>query len=701
MKQLTFTKGSLLAVLFLSSPFSFASSFNGVEYTSYPEEGILLGQGWDSFANKPANSVCIEFAPTLESGHDITVNVNEVHTRFQLDQMLKVSLSASYKSAWGSAGGSAKFSKSLKLDNKHSNILARIEVEKGSEFVSPVKLLNDKSVQYRPIRLTDSALRILSKRNTGLSEFRDVCGDSFVRIIKKGASLDVMIKFKRESKETTERISASLSAQGYGASAHTNVENSITQITDDENTQFFLHQTGGPIKPPKWRVEEFSNTVSQFLDVGPANLYPVNSISIGYTNYDSLVNWPKSIASDNLSSLNALLVLYFLYEDLHARYLSAIKNPDDYVFYNSEDLKNSKAVIGNYKGQTCWVPASGKAKILRGGKVIDLPADESHLCPNSVDGFGMETYSFARAIRSEQKLRDNLSYLRAAIYDCANGNTDLCDPSKAVPKASARFMKQAQEIASSDPKSSMLAALSTFSSSTALSISETDYGFLLELDENAEDESLKQDFVLLADQSLTNKADTGLKRDDVKDWSPTQIRDSIIAARAIRVKELIEDPSSLTLMKQTDHRLLLNEQIIEYHLLLMRSPIESTLESIDSANTLQVNAANNLAAFTALDKLNKERRRYAILSSLDVNELLCARRSLGRASKELCLNVSDLREIADRSSLNFVNGLNTKSVRGNSSCRLEIRWTGPRLSCSRGSTRHWLISKILRGDYGL
>lgn len=328
-------------------------SNNGIRYVGYPQQGVILGQGWDSLENRPANATCISFSPALIPGHDIEIKFHEIFSRHQLNKAMNLTVSGGYSGVSGSVNGSLSYSKSLDIDRSNRNVLSSIQVWKGDEFVSPInKLKITDETTPSSIMLSKEAIKVLQEKDGG-SKFRKMCGDKFVYHIKKGGKLYAYFSFDSLDEVQKQRLSASLSASGYGAKLQINGIDTTNIKFLNEVTNINIFQTGGPFQNTPVNLAEFSATVRGFLGTSDADLFPTKPFEIGLMNYTDLYNF-SSTSKDNLANylenIEDLITMYWLFDDLRKQYTEALVNNQDYLFNQPSNLDEG-TIIKVYQGQ--------------------------------------------------------------------------------------------------------------------------------------------------------------------------------------------------------------------------------------------------------------------------------------------------------------------------------------------------------------
>lgn len=437
-----------------------SASAKDVRYIEYPPQGVLLGQGWDSFTGKAAPQKCIRFSEHQIPGHDLQVRTQTISNRYELNKALKLSMSASYSGFGMKANAKANYSRSLDIDQNKTNILATIDVWKGDLFVGPSYVVDsleesenpvttvvqqesssgglfgrrtaqpnqDPKVvkgDYLSVALTTDALDYLNAKK--FDEFRKLCGDSYVSHIRNGASLNAYLTYEGTSQESKERLAATISANGWGAKFQGSIDKSKRVKTVNDNTLVRIFQSGGYMSPSPLTIEQFNQTVRDFTKSPDPKSFPVKPFQVGLLSYANLIV-PEGTSIPNPDSMLELYTLYWLFDDLRKDYIKAVTDPEFYHLYsvrlNDIYNKDDKINLRIDRSLSCtysfkkeentpneWLPEENNAPACPSGKKLDqsLPFEKEQVLGR------LEQISLIQ------------QSLKRAIQDCRNRNVDSTD----------------------------------------------------------------------------------------------------------------------------------------------------------------------------------------------------------------------------------------------------------------------------------
>jgi hypothetical protein len=108
-----------------------------VTVSAYPSDGVVLGQGWDSFLERKTGGACVTGSILPFAGQEISYKLEKIEDIEQVFNSLQVSASAKFKAFGVSADVSTSFSKSLRVDNRALNMMASVKVDRGGAYLAP------------------------------------------------------------------------------------------------------------------------------------------------------------------------------------------------------------------------------------------------------------------------------------------------------------------------------------------------------------------------------------------------------------------------------------------------------------------------------------------------------------------------------------------------------------------------------------
>ncbi|MCU7843118.1 MAG: hypothetical protein KZQ93_04680 [Candidatus Thiodiazotropha sp. (ex Monitilora ramsayi)] len=303
---------------------------------NYPETGVDVGWGWDSDEGNPQPNVCIEYSIEEDKGQTKYMTMTEVTDSRELMQSMNISAAASVKTIAYKASGSEKFAKNTRINSFSSNFVLNVSVDNGVRYATPLlpgsrgEIIDPETRKSLPdagaIRLTPVALRLAKQRD--LTQFLNLCGDSYVAAIYGGARLTAVITVTNSSKEEKKQASAQFSGSGWGANVKASVNESSDAKIASNRVSMRFHQLGGR----KDKIPASKDDLIKKLDTltTEASDYPAY-YRITLMPYTALSNWPDKVIELDLSEQDRLA-------DLWAQY-AALYEDIEYIFEHPEKFQ--------------------------------------------------------------------------------------------------------------------------------------------------------------------------------------------------------------------------------------------------------------------------------------------------------------------------------------------------------------------------
>jgi hypothetical protein len=311
----------------------------------YPTDGVVIGQGWDSFTERGTQAQCVAVTEVAIESNSFDTSVEEIKSTFSLvkDQSMSASLGGSFGGFGGS--GSVSSTTSHKLETDFSNVLFSFNASIGSTRAIGIggagdpfgfSALDSRGVEVleksepaaqsyayqilaqepRPrrgseVELTPAALALLTAGDT--PKFQRVCGDGFVSAIHRGTRVHVLATFQSRSEKDKSSFAASLEAKGFGVSASGSMSSALEQTVFDSKTRYSISQQGGiPFAPPT-KIDDLS---SMFLKTENFIERPA-AFAITITPYSNVVNYPLETGLESPTRLKRLGDYYVVLSDLY------------------------------------------------------------------------------------------------------------------------------------------------------------------------------------------------------------------------------------------------------------------------------------------------------------------------------------------------------------------------------------------------
>ncbi len=250
-----------------------------VRNADYPNEGVQLGNGWNSGMGLKTSSRCVTFNEASDDAQEKDLTLSQVVDKYNMMEEMNVSVSMQVKGAVAQASGKADFARKVELQEENANFVVNAHVRNGAKYAVPPS--------GGKIDLTRDSAR-LAKDNPG--EFLRQCGDSYVSSIYGGAELFVVLNFRTKSLDERQTLAASIQGGGWGFEASGSVSSALKKYTETQQLNIVYHQSGGSSDPIPTDQAGFLTQVHN-LPTAAASHPKFYSISV--TRYDTLPSWPK------------------------------------------------------------------------------------------------------------------------------------------------------------------------------------------------------------------------------------------------------------------------------------------------------------------------------------------------------------------------------------------------------------------------
>ncbi len=201
------------------------------------QPGVRLGQGFE-ILDDSVRGECVEYereesgVPNAQ-GHSEQYHMLEVVDSYHLAELMNLSLSAKYESAFGtSVEGKASIARKQKVTQFSNTFLARMSVQNPPQSIVGVKLKD--------------AMALLAK--TSPADFRQKCGNHFVSAVTTGGEFFGYVSIETRTKSEQEEISASYGAK-YGLAgtfqSEGKVDKEFLETLENRRKTIEVQQRGG------------------------------------------------------------------------------------------------------------------------------------------------------------------------------------------------------------------------------------------------------------------------------------------------------------------------------------------------------------------------------------------------------------------------------------------------------------------------
>jgi hypothetical protein len=341
----------------------------------YPPDGVVIGQGWDSFTERGTQAQCVAVTEVAIESSSFDTSVEEIKSTFGL--LKEQGMSASLGGSFGGFGGSGSVSStsSKKLETDFANVLFSFDASTGStraigvggagESFAAFKALDadgKKAIETaqpaaqsyafqmlaqepRPrrgsaVELTPAAITWLIRGDT--ATFQRVCGDGFVSAIHRGTRVRVLATFQSSNEKDKTTFAATLEAKGFGVSASGSYSSSTDEAALNTKTRYSISQQGGiPFPPP----QKFDDLLAMFSKTENFIEKP-GAFAVTVTPYTTVANYPLAIGLESPQRLKRLGDYYVVLSDLYTLTSQALRYASNPALESPYDRKMIEAYGG-------------------------------------------------------------------------------------------------------------------------------------------------------------------------------------------------------------------------------------------------------------------------------------------------------------------------------------------------------------------
>ncbi|RZU35618.1 hypothetical protein [Edaphobacter modestus] len=202
---------------------------------SFPNGGVLLGNGWDSVRSSAAPAICVDFEEAEITGQSSYAQVDYLRDRAALDKALNLDASLHVGGIGSSLNAKANYVQKIHLSSDSLHFTVEAKVENGVKYVVAQK-------KFGVLQLKNNFKKMLKKDP---EEFRKECGDTFVSNIHSGAELYGIITASDVSSDKQDSVIASIDGSWKGAEAAVSMATSLREKSDSSKYKVEVYQFGG------------------------------------------------------------------------------------------------------------------------------------------------------------------------------------------------------------------------------------------------------------------------------------------------------------------------------------------------------------------------------------------------------------------------------------------------------------------------
>jgi hypothetical protein len=395
-----FTHSPLRVVLLISLCLAFPASLVGqaaaplqrsIRIVDYPEdEGVQLGNGWNSNISAKTPGTCIAFVSAQDKGEDKYLRFRSVHDKAEFQNELDVSAELQVKGIAYNVTGKTRFAKNVDVKDEFSNFVVHAIVQNGLQFVAPIQKKRkrertDTNTQSEPLSI-ETAQRLVSSASPPSSanqpprmsgpdlplifsyaggtidlapDFKDMarddppnflatCGDSFVAALHSGAELSAALTFRVRSNEEKQKLTLALEGSGWGMQASAALSSAIKTYSESKQLELLFHETGGSGQPLPTDQEGLLAQINNLplLAAGAPRPYRIT-----LQRYDSLPTLRALLRQQtSLTDVQRIAEQFGRLQTLWSDLQSIIANPQNYILDQGVTLQELRDIQDDIGG---------------------------------------------------------------------------------------------------------------------------------------------------------------------------------------------------------------------------------------------------------------------------------------------------------------------------------------------------------------
>lgn len=319
---------------FLSLSAPVLAQDDDIVWIDYPEEGAVLGQGYDLLNGRVTYGSCVDFVPVQDPSQVITYKFEEVNSTTEVVSKTSISASGSMKMAIVKASARLSFLSDEKFSLNTSKFLLSAEVTNSALFAAPsIGLKKGASIAIPVVSGKEQHdVDLLSKhllkkavipKGDDVTIFENVklCGQGYVAAIVSGAAVDAFLTMSKSNAESLAEIKGGLEADIAGVfkvSGSFEQQQSSKAVQDSTSVSVFRY--GGATGDIAYDLVSLKDSLKSLVTDAASQPKPVR---IGIIPY-------KRISTDLLKTIEAddysvAISAYFLAKDIMERSAQSLK----------------------------------------------------------------------------------------------------------------------------------------------------------------------------------------------------------------------------------------------------------------------------------------------------------------------------------------------------------------------------------------
>ncbi|MBY5456872.1 hypothetical protein HFO89_10920 [Rhizobium leguminosarum] len=297
-----------------------AAAKESIVWLDYPDEGVVLGQGYSLLEDRPTYGTCVDFVPIQDPSQEVRYKLEEVNSHTEVESVTNISASGAMKMAILQATARLSYLSDEKFSTDSTKFWLSATVTNSALFAAP-------SIDYKAggsiPRTGDSDLaeKYGSVRTITFKDEKDKgnvskCGQGFIGVVVSGAALDSFLTFSKANSDSLAQIKGGLEANIANIfSVSGSFEQRQKAISTQDSTQITLYRYGGSGGEIAYDLAGLKRTVSALTSEAAST---PKAVKVGIVPYSSLDQEPGAMGLD-AQRYSRALAAYFLDIDVVSR----------------------------------------------------------------------------------------------------------------------------------------------------------------------------------------------------------------------------------------------------------------------------------------------------------------------------------------------------------------------------------------------
>lgn len=190
-----------------STALSETSPEGEIVWLPYPDEGIVLGQGFNLMDNTKAAAICVRFKTKVDKGYETTYNISHLDSFAEAFSAFEVSASGQLDLALLSAKSNLQFTNSARKLSDSERYALTVRVRRGARHATPVS----SGSSSEPADAGPAWRVSFRELNLDLDQtFDEACGTHYVGTILEGVDLKAVLTTLESNVEGNTSFSGSV-----------------------------------------------------------------------------------------------------------------------------------------------------------------------------------------------------------------------------------------------------------------------------------------------------------------------------------------------------------------------------------------------------------------------------------------------------------------------------------------------------------